>query len=117
MMSFALRVLLSLGFVTALPGMALAQVDYSANKTPQQLFASDCSTCHRAPEGLAKGRDAHALAGFLREHYTTGAGSAGRLGSYLAGIGGRGAAAAPGSPPPAAGGGPTAAGRRGPAPR
>src|SRR5947209_6495121 len=27
-----------------------------AGKTPAQLFASDCATCHRSPAGLAKGR-------------------------------------------------------------
>jgi hypothetical protein len=74
-------------------------VDYSAGKTPQQLFASDCSACHRSPQGLASGRDAHALAGFLREHYTTGSGTAGRLGSYLAAIGGRQQPGARGQPP------------------
>jgi hypothetical protein len=115
-MSFALRLLLSVGFVTALPGMALAQVDYSAGKTAQQLFASDCSACHRSPEGLAKGRDAHALAGFLREHYTTGAGSAGRLGSYLAGIGGRAPSAARGTQPAAPGAGTPATAAREPRP-
>jgi hypothetical protein len=73
-----------------LPSLALAQeVDYSAGKSAPRLFASDCSACHRSPQGLANGRDARALAVFLREHYTTKGESAGLLGAYLAGIGGR----------------------------
>ena len=67
-----------------LPHVALAQgTDYSAGKTPAQLFAGDCSACHKTPRGLAKNRDTRALAGFLREHYTTKAASAGALAAYL----------------------------------
>ena len=66
-----------------MPGLALAQTDYSAGKTPAQLFAGDCSACHKTPRGLAKGRDARTLATFLREHYTTKSQSAGLLASYL----------------------------------
>ena len=62
---------LSVGAVILLPGMALAQTDYSAGKTPPQLFASDCAACHQSPQGLARGRDAGTLTGFLRDHYTT----------------------------------------------
>jgi hypothetical protein len=62
--------------------------DYSAGKTPAQLFQSDCAACHKSPHGLAKGRDVRALSGFLREHYTTKAESAGALAAYLAGVGG-----------------------------
>ena len=74
--------LISLG-VFALSGAALAQTDYTAGKTPAQLFAGDCSACHKTPRGLAKGRDARALTGFLREHYTTKSQSAGALANYL----------------------------------
>src|SRR5262249_14646522 len=71
------------------PGTASAQ-DYTAGKTPAQLFASDCSACHKTPQGLAKGRDVRSLTGFLREHYTTKVESASALASYLAGMGGGG---------------------------
>jgi hypothetical protein len=74
---------LSIGFVVASPALALAQVDYSARKTPEQLFASDCSACHPAPQGLGRGRDARSLGGFLHEHYTTKAQYASVLANYL----------------------------------
>jgi len=79
---------LSVGAVIMLPGMALAQTDYSAGKTPPQLFASDCSACHQSPQGLARGRDASTLTGFLRDHYTTRVEWAGVLANYLVGVGG-----------------------------
>ena len=61
----SLGVLALLGGLWAAP--ALAQ-DYSAGKTPTQLFASHCSACHKSPGGLAKGRDARSLTSFLKEH-------------------------------------------------
>jgi hypothetical protein len=67
-------------------GPATAQ-DFSAGKTTAQLFQSDCSACHKSPAGLAKGRDARSLAGFLREHYTTKEESAAALAAYVAGSG------------------------------
>jgi mono/diheme cytochrome c family protein len=79
---------LSLGAAIALPGIAMAQTDYSAGKTPQQLFAGDCSACHQSPQGLARGRDASTLTGFLRDHYTTKVEWAGVLANYLVGVGG-----------------------------
>src|SRR5262245_9788282 len=104
-MSFSLRLWGLVGVVVALPGLALAQeVDYSAGKSAPRLFASDCAACHRSPEGLAHGRDAYALTGFLREHYTTKGESAGLLAAYLAGLRGRPqpAARAPATPEQAA---------------
>jgi hypothetical protein len=85
----AFRLCLWFSVAVALPGSALAQVDYSAGKSGPQLFSSDCSACHQSPGGLAKGRDAYTLSSFLREHYTTGGTSAGVLANYLAGVGGR----------------------------
>ena len=73
-----------LGLVGA-SATAYAQTDYSAGKTPAQLFSSDCSVCHKTPRGLAKTRDARSLTGFLREHYTSKVESAGALASYLLG--------------------------------
>jgi len=82
-------------------GSTFAQ-DFTAGKTPAQLFGSDCAECHRSPAGLAKNRDLRALSGFLREHYTTKADSANSLAAYVSGFTGsapppesrRGAAAA-----------------------
>ena len=92
-----------LWIVTALAagcGTAAAQ-DFSAGKTAPQLFASDCSACHKSPAGLAKGRDARSLTSFLREHYTTKEESAAALAAFLAGAGpGSGGAAAEAKPKP-----------------
>jgi hypothetical protein len=74
---------LLIGAMVTLPDTAPAHTDFSAGKTPEQLFGSDCSGCHRSPYGLAHGRNARTLTGFLREHYTTKAQSAVLLASYL----------------------------------
>jgi hypothetical protein len=77
---------ISVGFLTIVAGLsaapALAQ-DFSAGKTAAQLFASDCSACHKSPAGLAKGQSVSSLTSFLREHYTTKAESAAALAAYL----------------------------------
>ncbi len=70
-------------------GAAWAQ-DYTAGKTPAQLFQSDCSACHKTPQGLAKGHDVRSLTLFLREHYTTKEQSAAALAAYLGGGAGAG---------------------------
>jgi hypothetical protein len=94
-----------LSVVTALAmagcGTAAAQ-DFSAGKTAPQLFASDCSACHKSPGGLAKGRDSRSLTSFLREHYTTKEESAAALAAYLAGAPGGAAEAKPKPQAPAA---------------
>jgi len=74
--------------VTMLAAGATRAQDFTAGKTPAQLFTSDCSECHRSAAGLAKGRDVRALSGFLREHYTTKPETAGALAAYVSGIGG-----------------------------
>jgi hypothetical protein len=79
----------------------------SAGKTPAQLFASDCSACHRSPAGLAKGRGPGQIANFLVEHYTSSRQSAGLLGAYVASMRAAPPAATRTQPPAAAG--PTAA--------
>ena len=56
---------------SALVGAPAWAQDLTQGKTPAQLFAGDCAACHKSPQGLAKQNDARALAGFLREHYTT----------------------------------------------
>jgi hypothetical protein len=85
-----LGIVLSLATGGAAWNTAAVAQDFSANKSPQQLFAGDCAACHRTPQGLAKGRDARQLADFLREHYTTGPSSASLLSAYLAGGAGGG---------------------------
>jgi hypothetical protein len=66
-------------------GATLAQ-DFTAGKTPAQLFASDCSACHRSPDGLGKKYNTGSLTGFLRAHYTTKQESAGALAKYVIGF-------------------------------
>lgn len=75
-------------------GPASAQ-NLDAGKSPAQLFTENCTACHRSPQGLAKGRTAATLAGFLRQHYTTGREPASQLAGYLASVGGAAQAAPP----------------------
>src|SRR5882762_11019115 len=82
--------------VAGAAGAASAQ-DYTAGKTPAQLFQSDCSACHKSPQGLAKGHDVRSLALFLREHYTTKEASAVALAAYLSGGAGAGERQKPGT--------------------
>jgi hypothetical protein len=64
---------------------ALAE-DFTAGKTPAQLFRSNCGACHHSPNGLVKERgDVGGLTAFLREHYTTGSESA-ALAAYVSGF-------------------------------
>lgn len=72
-----------LGFATALASGAAPAQDLTAGKTPAQLFRSDCAECHRSPSGVARTRDVHALADFLREHYTTKSETAAALAAYV----------------------------------
>ncbi len=75
--------LLLVSAIVLLPDTALAHIDFSSGKSPKQLFDSDCSGCHRSPQALARGRNAHALTDFLREHYTTKVQSAILIAMYL----------------------------------
>lgn len=81
-----------LGFATAFAFTPARAQDFTAGKTPAQLFNSDCAECHRSPNGLARNRDVHLLANFLREHYTTKSETAGALAGYLSGFTGSGTA-------------------------
>jgi hypothetical protein len=97
---------LVVGALVALASAPAPAQDFTAGKTPAQLFSTDCAECHRTPNGLAKGRDVKALSGFLREHYTTKPDTAGALAAYVSGFVGRGPADvrnnAGGGPPVAA---------------
>ena len=77
---------LLVGFACALTWAPARAQDYSAGKTPPQLFASDCAACHKSAQGLAKGKEMRSLASFLLEHYTTKPASAGALAAYLVGV-------------------------------
>src|SRR5262245_16462586 len=49
-----------------------------------RIFASNCSTCHKSPRGLAKSGQ---VAGFLRQHYTTGPEMSASMAAYLVAAG------------------------------
>jgi hypothetical protein len=78
-----------------------------AGKTPSQLFAGNCTACHKSPRGLLKTVAPGSLPGFLRQHYTTSPDMAGALSSYLISngaadtkhVGGQGRAAKPDADP------------------
>ncbi len=69
--------------ISLLSGVAAAQVDYSAGKTPEQLFSSDCSACHASPQSVGRDRDLRALTAFLGQHYTTKTQWAALIANYL----------------------------------
>lgn len=64
-------------------GSASAQENLDAGKNPSQLFAGNCSACHKSPRGLLKTVAPGSLPGFLRQHYTTGPEMAGALSAYV----------------------------------
>jgi hypothetical protein len=66
-----------------LAGAAGAQESLDRGKSPAQLFASDCSPCHKSPQRLAKSGGLFGLDSFLREHYMTGRETAAAMSSYL----------------------------------
>jgi len=80
-----IRWLAALPAVMLTAGAALAQ-DFTAGKTPAQLFSSDCATCHHQPNGLGKKYDVGSLSAFLRAHYTTKPDNAGALAKYVMGF-------------------------------
>ena len=63
-----------------------AQESLDRGKTPAQLFASQCSACHKSPRGLAKSGGLFGLDGFLREHYMTSRETAAAMSRYLRGL-------------------------------
>src|SRR5882757_2733924 len=74
-----------------------AQSVLSDPKDAAKVFASTCSACHKSPQGLAKSGQ---VAGFLRQHYTTGAEMSAAMAAYLVAAGngpaGKKGAATPG---------------------
>ena len=81
-----------LGSMVVFASAPASAQDFTAGKTPAQLFSSDCAECHHSPNGLGRGRDVRTLAGFLRQHYTTKSQTASTLAVYVAGFSGGGAA-------------------------
>lgn len=79
----------SYGLALGIAALALAAAPAGAQdnreqgKSPAQLFASDCSICHKSAQGLSKGGGLFGLQGFLREHYTTSRETAAAIAAYL----------------------------------
>jgi mono/diheme cytochrome c family protein len=88
-------------FVGLLPAMAQAQTNIDQGKSPAEIFATDCATCHKSARGLANGRGSSGLASFLVEHYTASKDQAAALAAYVMGAGGGEAAPAARGPKPA----------------
>lgn len=72
-------------------------VDLNEGKSAAELFKAGCAVCHQSAAGLAKGRRDSELAGFLRQHYTSGTQHAATLAAFLV-SGGRGGPAAAATP-------------------
>jgi mono/diheme cytochrome c family protein len=77
------RGLLMLGALLLLVGGTATAQNLDRGKTGQKLFADSCSTCHRNPRGLAKGRFSLTLRYFLQQHYSSGPETAAALSDYL----------------------------------
>lgn len=89
-------------FIGLVPVMAQAQTNIDQGKSPAEIFATDCATCHKSARGLANGRGSSGLASFLVEHYTASKDQAAALAAYVMGAGGGEAAPAVRGPKPAA---------------
>lgn len=85
---------------TLLSGAAVAglraQTVLGDPRDAARIFAANCSTCHKSPQGLAKSGQ---VAGFLRQHYTTGPEMSAAMAAYLVAAG-NAPAAKKGAPPP-----------------
>ena len=88
-------------FIGLVPAMAQAQTNIDQGKSPAEIFANDCGTCHKSARGLANGRGSSGLASFLVEHYTASKDQAAALAAYVMGAGGGEAAPATRGPKPA----------------
>jgi hypothetical protein len=88
-------------FFGLLPAMAQAQTNIDQGKSPAEIFANDCATCHKSARGLANGRGSSGLASFLVEHYTASKDQAASLAAYVMGAGGGEAAPSTRGPKPA----------------
>ena len=82
------RALAALGIIAVLTGTAATAQNLDQGKSAAKLFADGCTTCHRSPRGLAKGRFKLTLYLFLKDHYASSADSASALASYLGSVDG-----------------------------
>jgi hypothetical protein len=80
------RIVLVLATAAAGGGIAglHAQTALVDPKDSRQIFATTCSACHKSPQGLAKSGQ---VAGFLRQHYTTGPEMSAAMAAYLVAAG------------------------------
>ena len=65
----------------ATPAAAFDNLD--KGKSAEQLFRTNCATCHKSVRGLATAKGSWTLSGFLEEHYTTSKTAADTLAAYL----------------------------------
>jgi len=80
------RGLAALGIIAVLTGTAANAQNLDQGKSAAKLFADGCTTCHRSPRGLAKGRFKLTLYLFLKDHYASSADTASALASYLGSV-------------------------------
>ena len=73
------------GSLAAAP--AGAQENLDSGKSGAQLFASNCTLCHKSAQALRKSGGPLGLSGFLREHYTSSRESAAIIATYLESFG------------------------------
>jgi hypothetical protein len=80
------RIILAGAIVATVVGIAglRAQTQLADPKDAPKIFASTCSACHKSPQGLAKSGQ---VAGFLRQHYTTGPEMSAAMAAYLVAAG------------------------------
>jgi hypothetical protein len=80
------RIVLVLATAAAGGGVAglHAQTALVDPKDSRQIFSTTCSACHKSPQGLAKSGQ---VAGFLRQHYTTGPEMSAAMAAYLVAAG------------------------------
>jgi len=89
--------------ISLAPAVAKAQTNIDQGKSPGEIFANDCATCHKSARGLAKGRGSSELGSFLVEHYTASKEQAAAMAAYVLGAGGGEPAQARGGPKTAPG--------------
>jgi mono/diheme cytochrome c family protein len=75
--------LMTLAAAAVLTATVASAQNLDAGKPAEKLFADGCTTCHRSPRGLAKGRFSLTLSWFLRDHYATSSDTAKALAAYL----------------------------------
>jgi len=80
--------LLAIMLSATIASPSLAQTNIDQGKTPAELFANDCSACHKTTRGLANGENSLSLSVFLREHYTASRDQAAALAAYVLANGG-----------------------------